>query len=183
MHFKNKRGSGFGVLCPMVSIAKPQKAFLYEVWAPGYVHFNGCLCPFYCFIKFPNKSLQFWLQGQGGCSVPGHPALQGGTSEGTVEKVARTWCFLWAMGRRQQPAIWFHWWQLCNLRLRTWNESAHAPSLACPCSILFSFFSDDRPLPRSKTPHFQNEAKRTTFLVKTSLHENEKSFPYHRLST
>jgi len=39
----------------------------------------------------------------------------------------------------------------------------------------------NRPLPSSKNPHFQNEAKRTTF--EFYLHENEESFPYQRLST
>ena len=41
----------------------------------------------------------------------------------------------------------------------------------------------NRPLPSSKNPHFQNEAKCTTFLVKMSFIWNEKSFPYQRLST
>ena len=43
----------------------------------------------------------------------------------------------------------------------------------------------NRPLPSSKNPHFQNEATCTTFLVKMSffLDENEKWFPYQRLST
>ena len=43
----------------------------------------------------------------------------------------------------------------------------------------------NRPLPSSKNPHFENEAKCTTFPVKRScyLHEDEKSFPYQRLST
>ena len=41
------------------------------------------------------------------------------------------------------------------------------------------------PLTSSKNPHFQNEEKCTTFLVKMKfyLHENEKSFRYQRLST
>ena len=37
----------------------------------------------------------------------------------------------------------------------------------------------NRPPPSSKNPHFQNEARCTTFLVK----ENEKWFPYQRLSS
>ena len=43
----------------------------------------------------------------------------------------------------------------------------------------------NRSLLSYKNSHFQNEAKCTTFLVKVSfiLHENEKSFPYQRLST
>ena len=56
----------------------------------------------------------------------------------------------------------------------------------------------NRPLLSSKDPHFQNEAKCTTFLVKMSfihmrlvtakenefyLHENKKSFPHQRRST
>ena len=37
----------------------------------------------------------------------------------------------------------------------------------------------------AKNPHFQNEAKCTTFLVKNEfyLHENGKSFPHQKLST
>ena len=36
--------------------------------------------------------------------------------------------------------------------------------------------SENRPLPSSKNPHFQSEARRKTFLVKNEfyLHENEK---------
>ena len=130
MHFKNKRGSGFDVLCPMVSIAKPQKAFLYEVWAPAYVHFNDCLCQLYRFIKFPNKSLQFWLQGQGGCSVPG-PILCWPEEE--LPREQRKRCLLWAMGPREQPAIWFHWSQLCNLRLRSPSYSLHREASFLKC--------------------------------------------------
>ena len=46
-------------------------------------------------------------------------------------------------------------------------------------------FSWNRPLPSSKNPHFQNEARCTTFPVKRNefyLHENEKLFPYQRQS-
>ena len=43
----------------------------------------------------------------------------------------------------------------------------------------------NRPLPSSKNPHFENEARCTTFLVKMSfyLHENGKWFSNQRLST
>ena len=46
-------------------------------------------------------------------------------------------------------------------------------------------FSWNRPLPSSKNPHFQNEARCRTFPVKRNefyLHENEKLFPYQRQS-
>ena len=46
-------------------------------------------------------------------------------------------------------------------------------------------FSGNRPLPSSKNPHFQNEARCRTFPVKRNefyLHENEKLFPYQRQS-
>ena len=43
----------------------------------------------------------------------------------------------------------------------------------------------NRPLPTSKNPHFQNEARCTTFLVKMSFicMRMENDFPYQRLST
>ena len=50
---------------------------------------------------------------------------------------------------------------------------------------LGQWMQQNRPLPSSKNAHFQNKAKCTTFVVKMSfiLHENEKLFPYQRLST
>ena len=43
----------------------------------------------------------------------------------------------------------------------------------------------NRPLPTSKNPHFQNEARCTTFLEKMSFicMRMENDFPYQRLST
>ena len=46
-------------------------------------------------------------------------------------------------------------------------------------------YQDNTPIPSSKNPHFQNEAKSTTFFSENEfyLHQNVKSFSYQRLST
>ena len=61
-------------------------------------------------------------------------------------------------------------------------------SRSCTSSNLNYYRNDlpsNRTLPSSWNPHFQNEAKYTTFLVKNEFHlyEIEKSFSYLRVST
>ena len=54
-------------------------------------------------------------------------------------------------------------------------------------TIVNKTFIRNRPLPSTKNPHFQNEAKSTTFLLKTSrfflLLLEWKTFPYQRRTT
>ena len=54
-----------------------------------------------------------------------------------------------------------------------------------PFPFKYALTLRNRPLPSSEDPHFQNEARCTTSLVKMSFicMRNEKWFPYQRLST
>ena len=74
-------------------------------------------------------------------------------------------------------------------RSYTYILSVYATELVCwPSNVCIhnpKISKMDRLPPSSKSPHFQNEAKCTTFLVKMSFnfrHENENSFPNLELS-
>ena len=68
---------------------------------------------------------------------------------------------------------------LLSVSLRPWGRVGKEPGNEVESHLL------TLPLPSSINPHFQNEAKCTTFSCENKfyLDENEKSFPYQRLST
>ena len=66
-----------------------------------------------------------------------------------------------------------------RLSLRPWGRVGQEPGIEVESHLL------TLPPPSSIDPHFQNEAKCTTFSCENKFYwdENEKSFPYQRLST
>ena len=68
-----------------------------------------------------------------------------------------------------------------------WPRRALVPwmSLGWDLVAVVKRYGIDHPLPSSKNPHFQNEARCTTFFSENEfyLRGNEKWFPYQRLNT
>ena len=77
-----------------------------------------------------------------------------------------------------------HWGSMRKLKNDPTEKSFRTMSLKTFCLMIFGEYIVSRSLPSPKNPHFQKEAKYTTFLVKMKFfYTSEKSFLYQRLST